>query len=100
MIGWVAVADRFRSWIFESNGGFAREEWSKENGRWFISSSGVLFGGQKSSALRIITPVDNDTIELEAVDREVGGELLPDIEKVTIVRQKSSESSLDKSSFE
>jgi len=90
VIGWDADAEMLRSWIFDSAGGFANEEWSKEGDRWIVKSAGVLFGGQKSSAVRIITPIDEDSFTLEAVGREVGGELLPDIDKVTVVRQKPS----------
>ena len=87
VIGWDADAEMFRSWIFDSAGAFGRDEWSKEGDRWIVKSAGVLFGGQKSSAVRIITPIDDDSFTLEAVDREVDGELLPDIDKVTVVRQ-------------
>ncbi len=91
VIGWDPDAEQFRSWVFDSTGGFASDEWSKEGDRWIVKSAGVLFGGQKSSAVRIITPIDNDSFTLEAVDREVGGHLLPDIDKVTVVRKKPSE---------
>ena len=91
VIGWDADAQKFRSWVFDSAGGFANDQWSKEGDRWIVKSAGVLFGGQKSSAVRIITPIDDDSFTLEAVDREVGGELLPDIDKVTVIRKKSGE---------
>ena len=91
VIGWDADAKKFRSWVFDSAGGFANDEWSKEGDRWIVQSSGVLFGGQKVTAVRIVTPIDEDSFTVEVVDREVGGELLPDIDKVTIVRQKSSD---------
>jgi uncharacterized protein (TIGR02246 family) len=91
VVGWDADAGKFRSWVFDSTGGFANDEWSKEGHRWIIKSVGVLFGGQKSTAVRIITPIDNDSATMEVVDREVGGQLLPDIDKVTIVRQHSGE---------
>ena len=75
VIGWDTDAEMFRSWIFDSAGGFANDEWTKEGDRWIVKSAGVLFGGQKSSAVRIITPIDDDSFTLEAVDREVDGEL-------------------------
>ena len=87
MIGWDTDAEVFRSWIFDSAGAFANDEWSKEGDRWIVKSAGVLFGGQKSSAVRIITPIDDDSFTLAVVNREVDGELLPDIDKVTVVRQ-------------
>ncbi|MCZ6538344.1 MAG: SgcJ/EcaC family oxidoreductase, partial [Chloroflexi bacterium] len=91
LIGWDEDAEQFRSWVFDSAGGFANEQWSKEGDRWIVKSAGVLFGGEESSAVRIITPIDSDSVTMEVVDREVGGELLPDIDKVTIVRQKSGD---------
>ena len=87
VIGWDTDAEVFRSWIFDSAGAFANDEWSKEGDRWIVKSAGVLFGGQKSSAVRIITPIDDDSFTLAVVNREVDGELLPDIDKVTVVRQ-------------
>jgi hypothetical protein len=91
VIGWDADAERFRSWVFDSAGGFANEEWAKDSDHWIVRSAGVLFGGKKVSSVRIITPIDDDTVTMEVVDREVGGELLPDIDKVTIVRDRISE---------
>jgi len=69
VIGWDPDAKTFRSWVFDSAGGFANDEWSKEGDRWIVESAGVLFGGQKSSAVRIITPVNDDSFTLEAVHR-------------------------------
>ena len=91
VIGWDADAKKFCSWVFDSSGGFANEEWSKESDHWIVRFAGVLFGGRKVSSVRIITPIDDNTLTLEVVDRDGGGELLPDIDKVTIVRDQPNE---------
>ena len=91
VIGWDDEADQFRSWVFDSAGGFASDRWEQNGDRWIIKSAGVLFDGQTTSSVRILTPIDADSASLQVVDREAGGVLLPDIDPVTIVRQSTDQ---------
>jgi uncharacterized protein (TIGR02246 family) len=87
IIGWDPAAKQIRSWVFDSDGGFGQATWKKKDNRWYIQQSGVLPDGRKSSAVHIITYVDDDTCTLQAVNRTVDGELLPNVDEVEVVRQ-------------
>ncbi len=87
IIGWDSAAEQIRSWVFDSEGGFGEATWTKDGNRWYIHRSGVLPGGEKSASVSIMTYVDDDTFTLQAINRMVGGELLPNIDEVTVVRE-------------
>jgi uncharacterized protein (TIGR02246 family) len=87
IIGWDPAANRIRSWVFDSDGGFGEATWKKQDNRWYIQQSGVLPDGRKSSAVQIITYVDDNTCTLQSVNRTVDGEVLPNVEEVTITKQ-------------
>lgn len=87
IIGWDAAAKQIRSWVFDSDGGFAQATWTKKGERWYVQQTGVLPDGRKSSALNIITPVDEKTITLQSTNRIVDGELQPNTPVVTIAKQ-------------
>jgi uncharacterized protein (TIGR02246 family) len=94
IIGWDPIEKQIRSWLFDSTGGFAERTWNfrsteGEDDRWIIHGNGVLQGGEKASAVHIITPVDNNHYTFEAVSRELGDELLPNIDETLIRRVPS-----------
>ena len=87
IIGWDPATKQIRSWVFDSDGGFGQGTWKKKGNRWYIQQSGILSDGRKSSSVNIITYVDDNTCTLQSVNRTVDGELLPNIEEVTITKQ-------------
>lgn len=87
IIGWDASTKSIRSWTFDSNGGFAEGTWSGRGNRWFIHNKGILANGQKTTMVNVVKPVDDMSFTWQTIDRTVGGELLPNIAEVTIVRQ-------------
>lgn len=87
IIGWDPATKQVRSWVFDSDGGFGQATWKKKDNRWYIQQSGVLPDGRESSAVNIITYVDDNTCTLQSVNRTVDGELLPNVEEVTISKQ-------------
>ena len=48
----------------------------------------MLADGARASALNVYTYVDADTFRWQSIDREIAGELQPNIPEVTVVRQK------------
>lgn len=88
IIGWDAAAKEIRSWVFDSHGGFAEGTWTHEGDRWVIHSTGTLPTGEKSSSVNIVVPVDEDSFTWQSVNRQVGGQLLPNVEEVLIVRDR------------
>ena len=86
-VGWDGAAGRIRSWTFDSEGGFAEATWTKQGDQWFISNTGVLADGQKITMVNVMKPVDESSFTWQTVERTVGGELLPNIDEVMIVRE-------------
>jgi uncharacterized protein (TIGR02246 family) len=87
IVGWDPAAKSIRSWTFDSDGGFAEANWTFKNGRWFIHNKGVLADGRKASAVNVIKPVDDNSFTWQTVERTAGGELLPNVDEVQIVRK-------------
>jgi uncharacterized protein (TIGR02246 family) len=87
IIGWDPSTKQIRSWVFDSDGGFGQGTWTKKGDRWYIQQTGVLPDGRKSSAVHIITRIDDSTCTLQAVNRTVDGELLPNVEEVVLARE-------------
>lgn len=87
VIGWDPAAKTIRSWVFDSDGGFYEGVWSRRDDGWSIRAVGVLPDGRKASMVNIIRMIDDDTFTLQSVGREVDGELLPNIDEVTVVRK-------------
>ena len=87
IIGWDPSTKQIRSWVFDSDGGFGQGTWTKKDKRWYIQQSGVLPDGRKSSSVNIVTYVDDKTCTLQSVNRMVEGELLPNVDEVTIVKE-------------
>lgn len=88
IIGWDPAAKQIRSWIFDSDGGIAEGKWTKKgDNRWIIEQTGILPDGQKSSAVNIMTRVDDNSFTWQSTQRAAGGDLLPDVEEVLVVRK-------------
>lgn len=86
-VGWDPAKKQIRSWVFDSDGGFSEGLWTKKDKSWHIQSVGTLPDGGKSSSINIITMVDDNSFTWQSIDREAGGELLPNVDEVVVVRQ-------------
>ncbi len=87
VIGWDPVAKKIRSWIFDTDGGFAEGEWSRAGNTWTVNVKSTLGTGEKASSMNIYTYVDPNSFTWQSIGREVNGEPLPDIDEVTVVRK-------------
>jgi uncharacterized protein (TIGR02246 family) len=92
VIGWDPHRQTIRSWLFDSDGGFAAGRWTGSGQRWTVQTLSVLPDGRRASATNIYELIDSDTIRFQSIGRQVDGELLPNIEPVTIVRDAGSDS--------
>lgn len=91
VVGWDPIESQIRSWTFDSEGGFGEGRWIQDGKRWLVKTSHVLAGGERASAVNVITYVDSDSFRWQSVGREIAGELQPNIPEVTVVRQKGAE---------
>ena len=80
-------AKTFRSWVFDSEGGFSEGVWSREGDRWVIKSHGVHHDGQTASSTQRIARVGPTTIRWTVSDRTRGDEVLPGSDAYTMVRR-------------
>jgi uncharacterized protein (TIGR02246 family) len=87
IIGWDAGDQQIRSWTFDSDGGFAEAKWIQNGDNWYVMKKGKTPDGKAVSGVNVITHVDDDTFRLRTVQRSVDGEILPNINEVTVVRQ-------------
>lgn len=85
-IGWDASTSRFKSWIFNADGGHATGEWTQAGNRWIVKLSGVQPNGTHVSATNIYTVLGPDRFQWQAVDRVIGGDQAPDL-RAMIVRK-------------
>ena len=83
----IAAAKAIRSWTFDSNGTFAEATWEHRGGRWFIRNRGTLPDGRTATMINVMKPVDENSFTWQTIERTAGGELLPNIDEMLIVRQ-------------
>ena len=87
VIGWDPRNETIRSWGFTSEGGFGVGAWSRDGDRWSVRTMNVLPDGRQGSFTAIFEKLDDNSFEFSTVGREIEGELMPNIEPVTVVRQ-------------
>jgi uncharacterized protein (TIGR02246 family) len=87
-IGWDPSAKRYRSWTFDSMGGFGEGSWTKDGDKWVSKSTAVLQDGRKMTATNVVTRVDANTISWQGKDRTLDGKPIPDTKEVKMKRLK------------
>jgi len=85
IIGWDPNKEQVRSWLFDSDGGIGLGAWKQVDGSWFVDMSYVLGDGRKASAQHIYKQID-DKYTFTSLNRDIDGEVLPDIDPVTFVK--------------
>ena len=91
IIGWDPASKQIRSWVFDSDGGFAEGRWTKQDNRWSITTSGTTPEGLKSTSVNVVTYVDDNQFKWQSVSRMVGGAIQPNIDEVVVVRAQAAE---------
>jgi uncharacterized protein (TIGR02246 family) len=86
-IGWDPTRHQFKTWIFDSEGGFGEGYWTRNGDRWVIKSEGIRQDGRHASATNIITRLGKDRASWQSVDRTIGGAAVPGVNEFIIVRK-------------
>jgi len=86
VIAWDPIYQTIRSWMFDSEGGFSVGTWSQDGDHWNVKTAHTLATGERASAINVITYVDENTIGWKSINREIEGDLQPNIPEVTVVR--------------
>lgn len=84
IIAWDSVKDVIRSWVFDSDGEFGEGTWEKVDKSWYATMHYTLSDGRVASSKNIYTPVDDHSYTFASVEREVDGEILPNMNPVTV----------------
>jgi uncharacterized protein (TIGR02246 family) len=89
IIGWDPLRETIRSWVFDSDGGFGVGIWTPRKDGWDVKQLQVLADGRQASATNVIRRVDDNTFTWQSIGREIDGQMLPNVEEVTVVRVTS-----------
>jgi ketosteroid isomerase-like protein len=88
VFGWDPEEKRIRSWLFDTDGGFAEANWSSRPGRrWCVNSRHVLPDGRLASSITTFKRIDANTFTWRRVAPELDGEILPSTPEMTVVRK-------------
>jgi uncharacterized protein (TIGR02246 family) len=90
IIGWDPAAKAIRSWVFDSDGSFSEGKWTRKENRWLIQQTGTLADGAKSSATNILTQLDDNSFTWQSINRQVDGEILPNVDEILNVRKDAA----------
>jgi uncharacterized protein (TIGR02246 family) len=86
IIGYDPLAGRIRSWVFDSLGGFGESTWHQEGSKWLASVKATGPDGSQSTAQHIVTKIDDNKYTWESVNRTRSGEVLPNLDRIDVVR--------------
>lgn len=88
IITWDPAKNRIRSWVFDSDGGFGEGTWEKTEQSWYAAMQYTLSDGRMASSQNIYTPINDHSYTFASVEREVDGEILPDMNPVTVEKME------------
>ncbi len=86
VIGWDPRQQRIRCWMFDSDGTFGEGIWTPSENGWTVKITETLASGSIAGATQSITMIDQDTLSIQMVGREVDGVTLPSSNAVRVVR--------------
>ncbi len=89
-IGWDPIAGHFKSWTFDSDGGYGEATWKREGESWIVSSTGVTPDGKRLSATGIYSDITDDGMMMLSSGATVEGRPRPDM-KFKLTRETARE---------
>jgi len=93
LIGWSPQSGQIQSWNFNSDGGHATGVWSPRANGWTAEIRGVTGDGTSTTAVNVLTKLDDNAYAWQSVQRSAGEQRLPDTEEVVLRRSAPSRSS-------
>ena len=81
------VAARRR--LFDSDGGFASEQWSRDGQRWVLEATGITRDGAEIAATNVVTRINHDSFNWQSVARRLNDVALPDTAIIKVTRVKT-----------
>src|SRR5262245_17357768 len=87
IIGFSPESGRVQSWNFTSDGGHAVGVWTPRPGGWSAEMRGVMGDGTETTAVNLLTRLDDSAYAWQSVQRSAGGRALPDTDEVVLKRR-------------
>jgi uncharacterized protein (TIGR02246 family) len=91
IIGWNPESERVQSWNFTSDGGHAIGVWTPRQGGWSAEVHGVTGDGTPTTAVNLLTRLDDNAYVWQSIQRTAGGRSLPDTDEVVLKRRPPAE---------
>jgi len=88
LIGWNPEAGQIQSWTFSSDGGHAIGVWSPRARGWSAEVRGVTGDGLATTAVNLLTKLDDGAYTWQSIQRTAGGQPLKDTEEVVLRRAR------------
>ena len=79
-----------RAWVFQADGGFGDELWTREGRKWSVDIHGVRPDGKVLAATNIYIQVDPDTVTWQAINQALDGVPIADTPPIKVTKQKSA----------
>lgn len=89
-IGWDPLTGGFKSWTFNSNGGYGEGVWKRQGDVWIVNNSGVTADGRRASVTTIYSKIDEDGMVVASVGAMIEDKSEPDV-KLRLNRQAPKE---------
>ncbi len=86
-IGWDPVKRQFKSWVFDSEGGYVEAYWTRDGNQWLAKAEGVGPNGEPATATNIVTRLGKDRVSWQSVNRTLGGAAVPGVDEFVLVRK-------------
>src|SRR6516165_9366677 len=90
VIGYDPTTGEIRSWLFDSEGGFAESAWSGEENRMVGQTRSVMADGSAGHSTDVLTRISNDEFTVQSTNRTVDGESVKDGDAIHVVRVSAS----------
>jgi len=89
IIGFNPQGGRVQSWNFSSDGGHAVGIWTPREAGWSAEIRGVSGDGTSTTAVNLLTRLDDNAYVWQSVQRTAGGAALPDTDEIVLKRRAS-----------
>ena len=86
IIGFNPEGGRIQSWTFSADGGHAIGIWTPREKGWSADIRGVTGDGASTTAVNLLTKLDDNAYVWQSVQRTAGGMSLPDTDEVVLKR--------------
>lgn len=86
IIGWDPATEQVKSWTFTSDGGHAVGSWTPQAHGWIVEATGTLNDGTPTSAVNILSGLDDNGFAWRSVNRTAGAVRVLDTNEVILRR--------------